>query len=147
MKRGLMFALAILVVGCSSGGGSGSGGTPTPKPGPPQSELLWGDLACQKARSCSDPVLNKAWIDLQNFFKLNFERPQVKSAQDTHELLIYRCGIRTQKMWTQFFHESIGESAFFDVTLSWEPCTYAENLEEQMTNYFKNTEEYKNESK
>jgi hypothetical protein len=41
---------------------------------------------------------------------------------------------------------AIAESHFFDSTLDWESCTYADDLEEKITTYFQNTKEYKNEN-
>lgn len=148
MKRfGAVIALSLLLSACAGGGGEGRDeGKPNPRPGPgPAPVLAWGELACQRNRTCGDVALNQDLMALHLFFAKDFAARVERSKGE--EYSIYLCSALLGYHWYQTFRQE-GDAALADFLLHvMDPvqCSPRGDLNQLLQTYFENTGEYKNE--
>jgi len=136
---GLFFVLFFSA--CGPSGGKGAVGAGTPPPPPVQPDYVppyWGALACQKTSTCKNPVLNKVENRLRRFLS------RITGSESTGDMAVFTCGRTVEMAWREEFDEAAEDSITGDFLFRMiDPngCTVRLSLEE----YFKSTEEYKNE--
>ncbi len=154
MKNILIFLLFFCLAACQ-GNGSGSDQAPgvdpkpEPKPAPGVVSLTWGELPCQKAGDCNNPVLNLNRDQLEYQLRLSFEDEVVKVYPED-EAAFY-CGVVFSEYWEMNYpdigivdQEAYAEIGVFGRSILDLPfCQLKDDLSEQINQYFFNTEEYK----
>ncbi len=147
MKRFILILLLLAITGCSDDAenGENSGGQ-----GGENQSLTWGDLKCQKKKSCANPILNLELENLDSFISLQF--PSDSSSQSDTDSGHFFCGQLFMQNWMHHFpqhqgakKEEIAEIANFGRhTINIKQCTNHPEVSEKINNYFINTKEYKN---
>jgi hypothetical protein len=159
MMRVMLSALMLLVViGCGDTGGGNNGGrtgpggvTPGPNPQPnptPAYDPQWGDLACQSSRSCSNPVLNLSFSEVEQFLGSQFR--QKRAAADV-EFDIFECGHYAEETWQATYPRKLESVQWVEVgtflmqMVDTKTCVVKSDLDDALKTYFKQTKEYKDE--
>jgi hypothetical protein len=138
--------MAVLLLGACAPGSKGGGSAPVsprpaPAPGPtPETELQWGELACQRRAACKDPVLNQSLERIVAFVSRN------RGRMPAGDLGPYYCGRLLGRAW----ENEIGGSGFdahldnfFSRMFDPSDCAAKPEWRENFRNYFKNHQEYK----
>ena len=151
MKALALSLWLILLGGCAGAGdrSGGGGGAPAPlSPADPAKTipLLWGGLTCQKSSACKNGVLNLRESDLMNFFEREFS--SASQVEGTREFKIFLCGGRLRRAWQKQFLAWLEGSAepfddFIFEVLDPVSCQIKDQLNLNLQNFFKTTQEYK----
>lgn len=148
--RLLILFLSIALTACGTGGGNGGDGTtPPPSPAPRPDPVIqpeWGQLSCQKSRSCQELPLNFDRHEIEKFFSMF--RPDLLRIESEEER-IYRCARLLGEAWTRNLRsEGMNPSLdeLFMKMVDLKTCSTREGLGKNLTEYFKETKEYKNET-
>jgi len=137
MNKILALLMAMALTACAGGGKESDkegGQKPTPKP-----TLHWGDLSCQKAGSCRNPVLHLKKADLIAYFDRFFSKPQTRGEKE-----IFSCGVKTYDTWAESFGPQPPDD-FLPAILQLDTCSYEKDLSDKLEIYFQNTKEYQDE--
>lgn len=154
MKKITALLMILFLAACGKAGTSSGGESPAkpapiaPQPPQPMVELKWGQLKCQRSMSCKNSVLNAGRLDLIDFLETKFREPLMEGA--SRERRQFACGKKSVELWYSRFstrpdrdESEIGN--FLIQFLNITSCVRINDLEDKLTNYFKNTEEYINE--
>ncbi len=141
------------MAGCDNSSNTGGGPVPNPKKEPvptPKGEPSWGDLWCQRTKSCKNAILNQDYQVLANFLRSVWDVKNPPGIDS--DWAIFLCGYELSRRWDDYFHRRIevDPSDWADFLLAAfevESCRLHPDIHRSLQTYFKSTEEFKNETK
>ena len=153
IKPILIVFIGLWFVGCGSESGSPSSQKQIEDPVKPPVVVsaLWGQLDCQKNKSCQNFILNHDAEELVTFFIMQF--PEDLSMEGKPARRSFYCGLDFVEKWLDQFpgDHPLTEakqnqlSGFARTLLDVTRCTNHHDVVLKMDQYFTNTKEYKNE--
>ena len=142
----LMIASVVCLSACAPDNGNDGAGDPPasekPAPVPRRADPKWGELRCQKAKNCQDPVLNVSADTIALF--MTRTAPQEDKSVPT----AFLCGRALAEAWSTVTGTpgyGAGLDDFFLLMIEPATCLPYADWNLKLEKYFKNHGELKNE--